>query len=105
MSEANASALPDSSPPSTRTVIGHGAKPVISGGFDAWADAMATIATETPVYCKLSGLVTEAALGWTAKDVEPYARHILTAFGSARVLWGSDWPVLNLAGDYAAGRR
>jgi L-fuconolactonase len=88
--------------PALRVVIDHGAKPdIASGGFDAWADAMAAIAAETPAYCKLSGLVTEAAPGWTAADIKPYARHILTAFGPARTLWGSDWPVLNLAGDYA----
>ena len=88
--------------PTLRLVIDHGAKPDIAGGgFDAWAEAMAAIAAETPAYCKLSGLVTEAAPGWTAADIEPYARHILTAFGPARTLWGSDWPVLNQAGDYA----
>lgn len=88
--------------PALRVVIDHGAKPDIAGGgFAAWSKALATIGAETQAYCKLSGLVTEAAAGWSAADIESYARHILQVFGPTRTLWGSDWPVLNLAGDYA----
>ena len=50
--------------------------------------------------CKLSCLITEANSNWTAEDIKPYANHILECFGSERVMFGSDWPVLNLAGDY-----
>ena len=52
------------------------------------------------MYCKLSGLVTEAAAGWHWTDLAPYADCLLEAFGSARLIWGSDWPVVNLAGGY-----
>jgi L-fuconolactonase len=50
--------------------------------------------------CKLSGLVTEAAADWEASDIAPYVEHILSTFGPQRVLFGSDWPVVNLAGGY-----
>jgi L-fuconolactonase len=53
------------------------------------------------VSCKLSGLVTEAAPGWSLADLQPYATLVLAAFGPRRVIWGSDWPVVNLATDYA----
>lgn len=52
--------------------------------------------------CKLSGLITEADWeSWRPQDVLPYARHVLAAFGSDRVLFGSDWPVCTLAGRYS----
>jgi L-fuconolactonase len=52
------------------------------------------------VYCKLSGLVTEAGPGWDLARLRPYVDHILDCFGTQRVIWGSDWPVLDLASDY-----
>ena len=52
-------------------------------------------------YCKLSGLITEAAPEQTDADIQPYFDHLLRLFGAERLLRGSDWPVLNLAGDYA----
>ena len=61
---------------------------------------MAAIAAAPHVMCKLSGLVTEAAADWQAADIAPYAQHILSTFGPRRVLFGSDWPVVNLAGGY-----
>ncbi len=50
--------------------------------------------------CKLSGLLTEAAERWCAEDLLPYATRVVDSFGPERVLYGSDWPVLTLAGDY-----
>ncbi|MET5115791.1 amidohydrolase family protein, partial [Burkholderia pseudomallei] len=47
------------------------------------------------------GLATEAAHGWRRECLAPYVDHLVDAFGAARMLWGSDWPVLNLNGDYA----
>ncbi|NBB15446.1 amidohydrolase family protein [Caulobacter sp. SLTY] len=87
--------------PDLRVVVDHGGKPDIAGGgFPAWAEAMRTIAKESKAVCKLSGLVTEAAPGWTPEDLRPYVDVLLEAFGPARLMWGSDWPVLNLNGDY-----
>ena len=82
-------------------VIDHAAKPDIAGGgFEPWATRMARCAAETEVHCKLSGLATEAGPGWDARRLQPYVGHLLRHFGPARLMWGSDWPVLNLAGDY-----
>lgn len=53
---------------------------------------------------KLSGLLTEAGARPTAEALAPFACHLLTVFGPDRLMWGSDWPVLNLAGDYAGWR-
>jgi L-fuconolactonase len=61
---------------------------------------MEKIARQTPVFCKLSGLATEAAPGWTIETLRPYAEHVLAVFGPGRVMWGSDWPVLEMAGTY-----
>jgi len=87
--------------PDLRAVIDHGAKPDIRNQqWAPWADGMKAIAESTQAYCKLSGLLTEAALGAGAKELEPYMTQLLSAFGSERLMWGSDWPVLNLAADY-----
>ncbi|SFU90076.1 L-fuconolactonase [Methylobacterium sp. 174MFSha1.1] len=86
--------------PDLRIVVDHGAKPEIgAGGTPGWREAMAALAARPNVWCKLSGLLTEAGEGGT-EAVRPYAEAILDLFGPARVLWGSDWPVLNLAGAY-----
>lgn len=88
--------------PSMRVVIDHGAKPRIADKeFDAWAEDMSALAKNTEAYCKLSGLITEAASDWQPEDLEPYIDHLISSFGKDRLIWGSDWPVLNLAGDYA----
>lgn len=84
-------------------VIDHGAKPAIARGERAaWEQAMRRIASESTAVCKLSGLVTEARPGWEVEDLAPYAEVLLECFGPARLMWGSDWPVLNLNGDYGA---
>ncbi len=91
-------------------VIDHCMKPAIRDhpqGVDTWAAGMARLA-EQGAFCKLSGLVTEAAPGWTVADLRPYAAHVLDAFGPARVMWGSDWPVCRLRaayGDWLAAAR
>ena len=87
--------------PEMRTVIDHGMKPEIAAGrFDEWAKDMAEIAKSTDVYCKLSGLLTEAKPGATSEDLRPYVDHLLETFGPDRLMWGSDWPVLNDASNY-----
>jgi L-fuconolactonase len=89
--------------PTMRTVIDHCLKPVIRDDqYEPWATKMAAIALHTPVFCKLSGIVTEAKPGWTVETLKPYARHVLASFGKTRVMWGSDWPVLELNGSYAS---
>ncbi|MGF6244434.1 MULTISPECIES: amidohydrolase family protein [Paraburkholderia] len=89
--------------PTLRIVIDHGAKPPIRdgrSGWQSWADGITRLASLPHVHCKLSGLATEAAPGWTEATLQPYVDHLLQSFGPARLMWGSDWPVLNLNGDY-----
>ncbi|HTZ80220.1 MAG TPA: amidohydrolase family protein [Stellaceae bacterium] len=87
--------------PALQVVVDHGAKPAIAKGQrEPWAREIRGLARESRAWCKLSGLVTEAGSGWAASDLEPYAGHLLDCFGPARLIWGSDWPVVNLAGGY-----
>jgi L-fuconolactonase len=87
--------------PTMRIVIDHCMKPRIRDrAFDNWAKGMEKLARTTPVFCKLSGLATEASPGWTQKVLKPFARHVIECFGPARVMWGSDWPVLELNGSF-----
>ena len=89
--------------PALRIVVDHGAKPPIrdgQSGWQSWADGITRLASLPQVHCKLSGLATEAAAGWTGATLQPYVDHLLQSFGKARLMWGSDWPVLNLNGDY-----
>ena len=87
--------------PELPVVIDHGGKPDIAqGAFAPWASRMQTLAQETHAYCKLSGLLTEAGPDTGAEQLRPYVEHLLECFGPQRLMWGSDWPVLNLAADY-----
>ena len=89
--------------PKLRIVVDHGAKPPIrdgQSGWQSWADGITRLASLPHVHCKLSGLATEAASGWTEATLQPYVDHLLQSFGPARLMWGSDWPVLDLNGDY-----
>jgi len=87
--------------PSLRIVIDHAAKPAIAtGDWQPWADELQRVAATTGAFCKLSGLLTEANPGDGRPALEAWVRHVLDCFGPQRVLWGSDWPVLELAGSY-----
>lgn len=89
--------------PDLRVVIDHGGKPDIAGDrFDDWADFIASFARDTPVYCKVSGLITEAGADWTEDRLRRYVNHLVAEFSPARLLWGSDWPVVTLAASYSA---
>jgi L-fuconolactonase len=82
-------------------VLDHGGKPpAAAGALEPWAAAVRALATCPNVACKLSGLVTEAAPGAPPAALRPVADVILSAFGAERVMFGSDWPVCLLAGDY-----
>lgn len=87
--------------PDLRVVVDHGSKPPIrDGAIETWRDDVSAIAADSQAFCKLSGLVTEAAPDWTADDLRPYVQHLLTCFGPERLIWGSDWPVCTLASTY-----
>jgi L-fuconolactonase len=92
--------------PDLRVVIDHGAKPDVANmTWQPWAAGIADIARHTGAYCKISGLITEAAAPQRYEDLAPYLDHLLEVFGPERLMWGSDWPVLSLAGDYAGWHR
>lgn len=88
--------------PEQRFVIDHMAKPYIKmSGISPWAAHMKTIAANPNVFCKLSGVVTEADWQhWHANDFQPYFDVAFEAFGPDRLMFGSDWPVCLLAGTY-----
>ncbi len=91
--------------PDLSIVIDHGAKPAIrEGRLEPWRADMAALAARSNTVCKISGLVTEAGADWTAEALRPYLDHLLSSFGPERLLWGSDWPVVNLAGGYERWR-
>lgn len=84
-----------------KVVIDHGGKPEIRHHVrSAWSSSMMSLADNTNAYCKLSGLVTEARADWRAQDIRPYIADLIYSFGHDRLIWGSDWPVLNLASNY-----
>ena len=72
--------------------------------FRFWAEGMSRIAGETAAVVKFSALITEAEADWTVDDLKPYVDHVLAVFGPERVMWGSDWPVCRLRGEYADWR-
>ncbi len=87
--------------PALQVVIDHGAKPDIAGGhWHPWADDLQRLARETTAVCKLSGLLTEAGPHPRRGAAKRWSEHLLGSFGPQRVLWGSDWPVLELAANY-----
>ena len=87
--------------PSLRVVVDHGAKPRIrEREIDRWRADLAAVAAHPHVTCKLSGLLTEARPLDGAPELAPWIDAIVDRFGAGRVLWGSDWPVVNLAGGY-----
>jgi L-fuconolactonase len=89
--------------PDTQFVLDHCAKPGIrTAAREPWQHDLARLGAHENVCCKISGLLTEADLAhWREDDLLPYAAHTFACFGIDRVLYGSDWPVLTLAGDYA----
>lgn len=87
--------------PDLKVVIDHGAKPdIASGQTNQWAIDIARIADNTQAYCKLSGLITEAGANPSVDTLSPIMDHMLSVFGARRLMWGSDWPVVNLAVNY-----
>jgi L-fuconolactonase len=83
-------------------VVDHIAKPLIKAReIDSWARQMRELAAGPNVFCKVSGLVTEADWShWRAEDFKPYLDVVFEAFGPDRLIFGSDWPVCLIAGTY-----
>ena len=85
--------------PNQKFVLDHIAKPRIGEKMiEPWRGRIAELARRKNVYCKISGMVTEANWkNWTIDDLRPYFDVVLQAFGPARLMAGSDWPVCLLA--------
>lgn len=88
--------------PEVKFILDHMGKPDIrSTQFDDWALKIKTVAAFPNVWCKVSGLLTEAQhQAWCSDELKPYVLHAVQEFGFDRVMFGSDWPALNLAGSY-----
>jgi L-fuconolactonase len=83
-------------------VLDHCAKPhLATGDIAEWKRHIAEIAKRPNMVCKLSGLVTEARSDWEIADLRAAVDHVRDCFTPRRLLWGSDWPVVDLAGGYA----
>ena len=88
--------------PHLRFIVDHiGKPPIASGEVEAWSELMHEFAGLDNVFCKLSGMVTEADRDqWSADDLAPYVRTVVEIFGPERLMFGSDWPVCLLAASY-----
>jgi L-fuconolactonase len=88
--------------PDLTFVLDHCGKPrLATGEIATWQRDIALLAQHPNIVCKVSGLVTEAALDWKIADLRQAVDHVVACFGPQRLLWGSDWPVVDLAGGYA----
>lgn len=89
--------------PRLRIVLDHAGKPPIaSGHMGPWAAAIFNLSRNANVHCKLSGLWTEAGGSVSPEVFEPWIAHLFATFGIDRLMWGSDWPVVELAGSYTS---
>jgi L-fuconolactonase len=89
--------------PDLPVVLDHGAKPDIGKGregYEGWAEGIAALARRPQVFCKLSGLLTEAGARASREDLAPFIDHLLEKFEPHRLRWGSDWPVVETVAPY-----
>jgi L-fuconolactonase len=87
--------------PGLHAIVDHISKPDMTRSMDAkWCSEIEAMAAMTGVYCKISGLVTEAGPGWSIDRIRPFVEFVAHAFGPDRLVFGSDWPVCTLAASY-----
>jgi L-fuconolactonase len=87
--------------PGLRAVLDHAGKPdIANGALEPWAARIEELARTTSMHCKLSGLLTQGQPRVGAADLDEYVAHIFSCFGSERVMWGSDWPVVTARTPY-----
>jgi len=88
--------------PKLRVIVDHMAKPAIrDGAFEPWRRDMERFRDLKHVHCKISGILTEDGPEWTPSRLAPYIDAVIDIFGPDRLVFGSDWPVVNLVADYA----
>jgi L-fuconolactonase len=87
--------------PLLRAVLDHAGKPdIANGSFIEWAAQIDRLADNARLHCKLSGLLTQLEGKLPDNAIDDYVGHLFARFGAERLLWGSDWPVVTLRGDY-----
>lgn len=89
--------------PDLRIVIDHAAKPKIANGSPPepeWQLRLKELGRNPNIYCKISGLATEYGHGWSGQSLAPVSATLLDCFGPSKLMWGSDWPVLERHGSY-----
>ena len=87
--------------PDVTFILDHIGKPDIRHGLrEPWWTQMRDLAALDNVYCKISGVITEAQPGWRPEDLLPYVAHAIDCFGFNRVMFGGDWPVSSLTHPY-----
>ena len=88
--------------PDVTFLLDHIGKPGIAAGImQPWKDQLRELASRPDIHCKLSGVTTEADhANWNRDELRPYIEHVLDCFGPDRVIFGSDWPVVDMAADY-----
>ena len=87
--------------PNLKGILDHIGKPLIAEGiFQPWSKLISEISTIPNLFCKISGMITEASEKWEVNDFNKYVYHVFKEFGEDRVMFGSDWPVCLLAGEY-----
>jgi L-fuconolactonase len=87
--------------PELRATLDHAGKPEISNAnLEAWAAQIEELAGDTQIYCKFSGLLTQANQGAGIDELDEVAAHVFDCFGVDRVMWGSDWPVVTSRASY-----
>jgi L-fuconolactonase len=87
--------------PTLPVIVDHMAKPAIhDGAFEPWRRDMEQFRDLKHVHCKLSGILTEDGPDWSPERLKPYFEAVLDIFGPDRLVFGSDWPVVNLVADY-----
>jgi L-fuconolactonase len=100
--QLGAAAVATAAVPELRFVLDHAGNPAIATReVDSWAHDIAVLAALPNVAVKLSGLVTNALPNWAVADLRPYTERVLSAFGSERTMFGSDWPVCTLRATYS----
>jgi L-fuconolactonase len=89
--------------PDLRVIVDHMGKPTIrDNAFEPWRRDMEHFRDLKHVHCKISGILTEDGPEWTRARISPYLEAVFNIFGPDRLVFGSDWPVVNLVADYGA---
>jgi L-fuconolactonase len=87
--------------PGLRANINHCGRPlIVAQEWSPWAENMTAIAACPGIVCKLSGLIERGGFEWRVDDLVPYVKHLLQTFGAGQLMFASNWPIINLVGNY-----